>query len=167
MDLPIGEIVHFTSGRIRIRIPEKKNDQGFFKSLEKSLKKIPEIKTIRSNPITASLLVEGDFSDARQFTDFLESKKLFQLDVPKADGPPLRQKVYQSFAISNRFVKDQSRGEFDLPILIFLMLVGTGIYQLMRSEVKLPPWYTAFWYALGIFTKSLMDIDTIDDDGGE
>ncbi|MFP4531908.1 MAG: HMA2 domain-containing protein [Desulfobacterales bacterium] len=167
MGLPIGKIVHFTSGRIRIRMPEKKNDQGFFESLEKSLKKIPEMKTIRSNPITASLLVEGDFTDARQVTDLLESKKLFQLDIPKADGTPLRQKVYQAFTASNKFAKERSRGELDLPILIFLMLVGTGIYQLMRSEVKLPPWYTAFWYALGIFTKSLMDIDAIDDNGGE
>ncbi len=167
MTLPKGEIVHHTTARMRIRIPGKKNNPEFFKSLEKSLKNIPEIKTIRPNPLTGSLLLEGDFSAAGQVTDLLETNKFFQLEIPKTDGTPLRQKVYQSFSISNRFVKDHSRGELDLPILIFLMLVGTGIYQLVRSEVRLPPWYTAFWYALGVFTKSLMDLEAIDDDGGE
>jgi len=167
MGLPTAAIAHFTSGRVRIRIPEKKNDPAFFKSVANNLKDIPEIKAIRPNPLTGSLVLEGDFSEAGEVADRLKINTLFQLETPKTDSPPLRQKVYQSFAASNGFVKDRSRGELDLPILIFLMLVGTGIYQLIRSEVRLPPWYTAFWYALGVFTKSLMDMEAIDDDGGE
>lgn len=167
MGRPSGEIVHFTSGRVRIRITEKKDDSAFFRALENNLKEMPEIKTVRTNPLTGSVLLEGDFSEAAQLYDFFKTNTLFQLEIPKTDGTPLRQKVYQSFAASNGFVKDRSRGELDLPILIFLMLVGTGIYQLTRSEVRLPPWYTAFWYALGVFTKSLMDIEAIDDDGDE
>lgn len=167
MGLPTAAIVHFTSGRVRIRIPEKKNDPAFFKSVANNLKDIPEIKGIGPNPLTGSLVLEGEFSGVGQVADLLKTNTLFQLEIPKTDGTPLRQKVYQSFAASNGFVKERSRGELDLPILIFLMLVGTGIYQLMRAEVRLPPWYTAFWYALGVFTKSLMDIEAIDDDGGE
>lgn len=167
MGLPTGELVHFTSGRVRIRILEKKNDPAFFRSLENHLKKIPEIKTVHTNPLTGSVLLEGNFSEAAQLYDLLQTNTLFEPATAQTDGTPLRQKVYQSFAASNGFVKHRSRGELDLPILIFLMLVGTGIYQLLRSEVRLPPWYTAFWYALGVFTKSLMDIEAIDDDGGE
>jgi len=167
MDLPTGKIVHLTSGRVRIRIEQKKNDPAFFKSLAENLKGISGVKAIRANPLTGSLLIEGYFSDVEQVTGLLKTNKFFRLEITKTDGTPLRQKVYQSFTASNRFVKNRSRGELDLPVLIFLMLVGTGIYQLMRSEVRLPPWYTAFWYALGIFTKSLLDIEAIDDDGGE
>jgi hypothetical protein len=36
-------------------------------------------------------------------------------------------------------------------------LLGTGIYQIVRGNFGAPPWYTAFWYAFGVFTKSLID----------
>jgi len=28
--------------------------------------------------------------------------------------------------------------------------MGTGIYQMVRHRFPLPPWHTAFWYALGL-----------------
>lgn len=166
MALPRGEIVHRTSGRIRIRFPDKKKDPDFFQDLAQSLKENPKIVSLRCNPLTASLLLEGDFSDIRPLAAYAESRGLFLLDPAAPERVPLRQKVYQSYAVSNRFVQDSTRQELDLPVLIFLMLAGTGIYQLFRSEVRLPPWYSALWYALGIFTKSLSDLDTIED-GGE
>lgn len=45
----------------------------------------------------------------------------------------------------------------DLPGMAFLTLLGVGIYQLVRGNFAAPPWYTAFWYAMGIFTKSIME----------
>lgn len=110
MDLPTGKIVHLTSGRARIRIEQKKNDPAFFKSLEENLKGIAGVKAIHPNPLTGSLLIEGDFSDAGQLAELLNTDKLFQLTIPQADGTPVRQKVYHSFTVSNRFVKNRSRG---------------------------------------------------------
>jgi len=41
--------------------------------------------------------------------------------------------------------------------MAILSLLGLGLYQILRGNFRAPPWYTAFWYALGIFTKSLSD----------
>jgi hypothetical protein len=166
MALTNGEVVHFTPGRVRVRFPEKRNDPDFFRALEKPLKAHPEITAIRSNPLTGSLLLEGSFTDAGRLAEYAKSHELFFIETAETGGVPLRKKIYQSFDAGNRFVKDRSSNQLDLPVLIFLLLLGSGIYQLARSEVRLPPWYTAFWYALGVFTKSLSDLDTADD-GGE
>jgi hypothetical protein len=29
--------------------------------------------------------------------------------------------------------------------------MGAGIYQIARGNFAAPAWYTAFWYALGLF----------------
>jgi hypothetical protein len=167
MALPRGRIVHATDERVRIRFPSRKDDPDFFQALEKPLKEHPAIKSVQTNSVTASLLLAGDLSDPAKLAAYAEQQGLFRLDSAAAvRGVPLRQKVYQSFDAGNRFVRAKTRNEFDLPVVIFLALIGSGIYQLLRSEVRLPPWYTAFWYALGVFTKSLSDLDA-GDDGGE
>jgi hypothetical protein len=48
-------------------------------------------------------------------------------------------------------------GWLDLPGMAFLLLLGIGIYQIRRGNIGLPPWYTAFWYAFGVYTKSLVE----------
>jgi hypothetical protein len=48
-------------------------------------------------------------------------------------------------------------GELDLISVAFLGLLVLGIYQLSKDDIPAPPWYTAFWYAFGVFSKCLAD----------
>jgi hypothetical protein len=32
-----------------------------------------------------------------------------------------------------------------------------AVVEIMRGNFRMPPWYTAFWYAFGLFTKSMLD----------
>jgi hypothetical protein len=50
-------------------------------------------------------------------------------------------------------------GELDLKGMVILGLIGVGLYQIIKGNLRAPPWYTAFWYALGVFTKSFSDKD--------
>ena len=52
----------------------------------------------------------------------------------------------------------------DIPTLVFLSLLISGIWQIARGSVAMPAWYTAFYYALGIFTRA--QVDDLDE-GGE
>jgi hypothetical protein len=44
----------------------------------------------------------------------------------------------------------------NLPGLIFLTLMGVGVFQLATGRRVIPPWYTAFWYAFGVFSRLLV-----------
>ena len=97
MELPTGHIVHLTDSRMRIRFDDKQNDETFFKVIEQALEKLDLIQTLRSTPMTASLLLEGDFSDVGKLRAYAESQNFFLLQLASAEGVPLRNKVYQSF----------------------------------------------------------------------
>jgi hypothetical protein len=45
----------------------------------------------------------------------------------------------------------------DLPGMIFLSLLAVGLWELAIGNFKRPPWYTAFWYAFGLFSKAIFD----------
>ena len=55
-----------------------------------------------------------------------------------------------------------SSGELDLAVMVFIALLGVGVYQIARGNFGAPPWYTAFWYALGVLTKTSSNTDSDD-----
>jgi len=48
-------------------------------------------------------------------------------------------------------------GEVDIPSLVFVSLLFSGIWQIARGNLAMPAWYTAFYYALGVFTRAQVD----------
>src|SRR5260370_37203359 len=60
-DLPAGRVCHLTTGRLRVKIPEKRRDEAFFKLLAQRLASWESIEGVEVNPLTASVLVH--FSD--------------------------------------------------------------------------------------------------------
>ena len=53
---------------------------------------------------------------------------------------------------ADRKLLDLTGGTVDLPSGIFLALVFTGVYQIVRGQFRTPPWYTVFWYAFGLLS---------------
>lgn len=169
MPLPEARVVHRSAGRLRIRIPEKRDDTAFFSQVEEKLRQRMETQQIAANAATAGVLIIDAGPDAEdKVKRFARSEHLFELagNCPPA-AQSARRQVYTSFHRCNEKVKTASRDELDLPVLLFVFLVGSGIYELLRYGFRLPPWYTAFWYAMGIFTKSLVDGNGGDDDGAD
>ena len=66
----------------------------------------------------------------------------------------LHDSIAAGFASMDDRVKTLTGSGFDLSGLAFLALMGAGIYQIARGNFGAIPWYGAFWYALGIFSKS-------------
>ena len=58
------------------------------------------------------------------------------------------------FASLSRRIRDFTGSAADLSGLAVLALLTVGVYQIARGNFGAPAWYTAFWYALGIFNRS-------------
>jgi hypothetical protein len=58
---------------------------------------------------------------------------------------------------ANHQVKALSGGELDLSGIIFIALLGFGLWELAIGNFKRPPWYTAFWSAFRLFSKTIID----------
>jgi hypothetical protein len=65
--------------------------------------------------------------------------------------------VADTFQMYNRNLKKVTGGDVDIPSLIFLSLIISGIWQIARGNLAIPAWYTAFYYALGVFTRAQVD----------
>jgi hypothetical protein len=150
--------VYRSNNRLRIRIPSKKRDAAYFGSLVKHFANLRGIEEVRVNPITAGVLFIHDV-DVETIAGHAGEHGLFTLRLDNNDMR--RDSIFgaasKSMAAWNRQLRRFSGGSLDVPSLIFLGLVITGFYQITRGNLRMPPWYTAFWYALGIFSKAAFD----------
>jgi len=157
MTLPEAHIGHRTSERLRIRIPSRKGDEVYFSEVEKAFLEGGTVKGLSVNPRTGSVLIKGSPADLENILSVGERNALFKLKDPARKVEPLSRKIAVPFRDLGRAIDRFSGGEIDLAGAVFLGLIGWGMVQLARGNFVAPPWYVAFWYALGIFTKSLVD----------
>lgn len=155
--LPQAQVVHRTNQRVRIKIEERRADWGYFETVRQKLETLRSLEYVQVNPHAASVLIVGDGTALDNIASYAREEELFDL-AKKAEAPvPMAQKIITPFLDVNRKMQSITGGEAGLGEAIFTGLVGVGIYQALRGRLQFPPWYTAFWYAFGIFTKSLME----------
>lgn len=154
--VPAAEIVHRTPNRLRLSIPMLKGNASYGARLGEALAEYPGIDKVRIDLITASVLVQGLTLDPPGLAEFGRSRELFNLE--RSHGPrSLAEQATRPVRSLSRQVRQLTGGDLDLPEMAFLTLLGVGIVQALRGNLPIPPWYTAFWYAFGIFSKTLMD----------
>jgi hypothetical protein len=157
VSLPAAHIGHQTADRIRIRIPSRKGEAAYFSAVGETLHRNLPTAGIEVNPATGSVLLKGPQMDAAAIASTGEKNGLFALETRSSGMAPLSKKIATPFRDLSRSVDRFSGGELDLPGMAFLALIGVGVYQLARGNITAPPWYSAFWYALGLFTKHIVD----------
>lgn len=150
---PEARIVHRMAGRVRLKIPAKKADALYFEALEQAFKDCPPVEEVSSNPVTGSMLIHFS-GKADAVLAFAENKQLFTIVKEVEQGTDFHQGVKESFNAIDRQVKGWTQGSINLGGLAFVALVGAGIYQIARGNFTAIPWYSAFWYGLGIFLRS-------------
>ena len=128
-----------------------------FPRVEKSLSEDGSVEGLDVNGRTASVLIKGSPIDMDHIIALGEKYALFQLEEAPPKVEPLSSRIATPFRDLGRSIDRFSGGEIDLAGMAFLGLIAWGMVQLARGNLTAPPWYVAFWYALGIFTKSLMD----------
>ncbi|MBF0554882.1 MAG: hypothetical protein HQK96_10070 [Nitrospirae bacterium] len=149
-----GIVSHQAPGRLRIKILAAKGDAEYFAELKKTLAGSPKISGVEVNPITASVLISHNTSNEEILT-YAGEQGLIKIAVPTKNSDNVSTKIAGVFKAVNSGAVTATGGGLDLPRISFLTLVGFGLYQLSRGNFVVPPWYTAFWYAHGMFTKYL------------
>lgn len=155
--LPEAQIGHRTSGRLRIRVPSQRGRVDYFVRLQQILEREKNLGTVQVNPATASVLFCDGRLDVEAIAGYGESHGLFRLDTTEQKPVPLSSRVAEPLGSLSEKIRRLSGGTLDLAGMAFLALLFIGGYQIARGEFRAPPWYTAFWYALGVFTKSIVD----------
>ena len=155
---PEAHEMNISAGRLRIRVPGKKRDVAYFGKLVESFTSLNGIQEIRVNPLTTSVLFVHDL-EVKAIAEHAKELSLFRLK--SEEGIAQRNTIFEAanktIATWNRQLKNLTGGGMDVPSLVFLGLVLTGFYQISKGNFRAPPWYTAFWYALGIFSKAAFD----------
>ncbi|MGO9116416.1 MAG: HMA2 domain-containing protein [Desulfomonilaceae bacterium] len=161
--IPEAHVSHRMTRRLRIKIPSKKGDISYFSNLREQVSKWPDVEEITVNPQIGSALIvyTGKTTDVLQLA---RENELFRLKKVGRSRTTLFESAAHTFRTYNTNLKQISGGEVDIPTLVFLSLLISGIWQIARGSVAMPAWYTAFYYALGIFTRA--QVDELDE-GGE
>ncbi len=154
--IPDAHVSHRMARRLRIKIPSKKGDVSYFSDLRERLSACPGVGEIRVNPQTGSALISYE-CDKKALVEFARENDLFLLKRSTPRRKTLFGNVAGTFQAYNQDLKKLSGGEVDIPSLIFMSLVISGIWQIARGNLAMPAWYTAFYYALGVFTRAQVD----------
>ena len=150
-DLPEGRVCHLTTGRLRLRIPEKRRDDGFFRTVERRLAGWDSVNSVAVNPLTASVLVT--FVDpAALFTENALKNDLFAVayDEPESIVAPPRQALTQRatelWREADGALRRWTGGGADIRSAAFLLMLAGAAYQLLRGRIA-PPAATLLWDA--------------------
>lgn len=149
-----GIVCHQSPGRLRIKVLAAKGDAEYFADMKKTLAGNPQISSVEVNPITASILILHNTTNDEILTCAAQ-QDLIKITVPDKKADNVSNKVSELFKSVNSGTAAATGGGLDLARVYFLALVGFGVYQLSRGNFAIPPWYTAFWHAHGMFTKYL------------
>lgn len=148
-DPPYAFCIHQAPKRIRLKIPSKKGKEDYFVSLKDKMSTVEGIINIKTNPITGSVVFLHS-CDFREIVNYAESQNLFRVITTQHSVTPINEKISNVFISVNNKITQITTGYLDLRTLIFLSLMGAGIYQIIRGNLLIPAWYTAFWYAFNI-----------------
>lgn len=169
MDSDGLKVAHAIPGRIRLKVPQVRDNPPFATQIEQRLISIPGVQKVVVNPLTSSVLVLYDPAVAASPESFqalaeplstlfpgVAVKDLETLQSMLTNGtsavPPLAASVRTFFASLNTKVSTSTGGAADLKLLLPLALFALGIRSLLVAEKRVfPTWYDLLWFALGTY----------------
>ncbi len=151
MGIPQAYISHQSPGRIRVRIVSRKGDAEYFEKLGAELNRLQAFDRLELNTQTGSVLIVDNQIDADDIADYARDRKLFDLRNRNHSRSPMTTQLVSRLETLNISVRRLTSGEMDLAGVLLLILLISGISQLLKGHLRMPPWYTAFWYAFGIY----------------
>jgi hypothetical protein len=155
--VPEATIKHRMEGRLRLKIASRRGDAAYFESIRSHLKEKMACDRIAFNAVTGSVTIEDADLDVDKLRTVAHEKGLFSVAATVASPQPVAKRVVSPIRNANQAIKSFTDGVIDLPGIFFLTLICLGLIELARGGFKRPPWYTAFWYAFGVFSKTLLD----------
>jgi len=155
--LPAARVVHRSATRVRIRVPSQRGNGAFFDELKEAYADLPGIQRVEAAPATGSVLFVGSCAAPGEFERLAPRTQMFRIEGCGRKPRSLPGRTVRPMADLNRGIRRMTDGRIDLSGALFFTLLGSACYQIARGNFGAPPWYTAFWYAFGVYTKQLID----------
>ena len=147
----VVEVVHKLKGRIRLRIPTLKGDENGFNELREQLNKINSIRSVETNYITGTILI--NHTEEIQPTLIVGILiKLLGLEE-QVQKPPQSlitkefQSVKESFSLA---VNEKTHGLLDLKSALFLLFISMGVKNILADPKAGPNGYTFLWWGFSM-----------------
>ncbi|MBX3517242.1 MAG: hypothetical protein KF815_09905 [Rhodospirillales bacterium] len=144
---PTAYLSHAITGRARLKIPARRGDQAYFAVLAERLQRdCPGVRSVRVNPLTASVLIEHA-EPLPPLGIFAAGTGLFLLEATPPPLPPVGPALRSAASALDRSVRRTAGGTWDLWTLLALVLLSLALVQVRRGTV-LPPAVSLTWQAL-------------------
>lgn len=141
-------IVHHIPGRLRLRVPDRRNDTEFFQEVSTRLSACDSVREVVVNPVTAGILVyyEGDLP-----TLLMEAMGagLMELANVKLGLPPLvpvAERLLGRLREVDGRILQATHGTVDGTTITVIGLLLAGSLQVLRGQV-LGSAVPLLWYA--------------------
>jgi hypothetical protein len=151
MELPGAYICHQSPQRLRIKITSQKGNTEYFEKLQNTLSRFETFDRLEVNVLTGSVLIVDEHLDVDDITEFAKTRHLFDLMNQNHSRSPMTTQLVSRLENLNTSIRKLTTGEMDLAGILLLLLLISGLTELVRGNIRMPPWYTAFWYAFGIY----------------
>jgi hypothetical protein len=154
-------IAHQIPGRMRLLIPEKRGDAGYFENLLDEFSRVDAVQRAKVNPLTGSLTLEftGDPGDILQHLGMAELVSAGpDGQVDSVEGS-VSSRVLGSPMPATSPVNLVSGREVNPMFMVGSALGVVGLMQTFRGQV-LAPAISVFWYAIEAFRQSGKNTDT-------
>jgi hypothetical protein len=151
-----ARVTHVTPTRVRFRVVERRGDELWFARARTKLTAAGY--AVETNALTGSVLVTGSGLDVPAIAAAAEEAGLFRTaGTPANEGQRLLLDVTRPIHALDTRIRRVTGGQVDLPLAVFLYLMGAAAWQLARGNLTAPPWYSGLWYAFGVYSRKLAD----------
>jgi hypothetical protein len=120
-----ARVAHRSTGRLRLRLPQRRHDLPFFLELYESLHTQPEIDDVTINPATGSVLLWFDPAREAALDAALTRSGLLRIDDSE---------LHPEHAERHLFHVSVN----DMRIIIFLIMTALSIHQLLKGQLLAP-----------------------------
>ena len=151
MGLPEAYISHQSPQRLRIKVTSRRGDAQYFEKLQEVFTRFQTVDRLEVNALTGSVLIVDEKVDVDDIADFAKARRLFYLTDQNRSRAPMTTQLVSHLDNLNLNLRRLTSGEMDLAGILLLLLLISGLTEILRGNFRLPPWYTAFWYAFGVY----------------
>jgi Heavy metal associated domain 2 len=148
---PPAYVVHRLARRTRLRMPELSGDHERCGFVVEALSHCPEVVAVRTNPVTATIVLEHDDDALDRIAAYARDLDLFDLASPPPAAPAQAPGVVMEHALArlDAWVRAGSGGRSTLGSVAVMGLLAGAVWQATRGQV-LPAAATLVWYALAL-----------------
>ncbi len=157
---PSAYVKHQLPGRVRLKIPQKKGDAGYFARIAKLFAKFPGIIQLQFNTTSGTVLILHDEAESQfgNISEFAQANGLFRITEPPPEETfsiPHQPIATLTSTSLNRFDKsliELSQGLIDSRSFFVLTLTGLAAHQITKGNIMTPA-ISLFWYAIELLRE--------------